>query len=259
MYLTDFSRQILPNDPRLQCWFSHLWQHLKHYWKNMKYIYNINIRIWHFYLLNQCEFNIDFLVQYKRFLWLLSCWPIQTGWVVLWWAPSAKSKDHHGVSSGWSSTWFRSNTGRSSTQYEQIPIIFGVWPFGRLHFFSVNNILVGLWLNCISSVQIIIFLLVDILLQHRALSQCSVVLVISWVIADSLCKLIQSLFLQWFLNWDFFVVLCFNSFFFLKLIVACKLCVIYVREDNDSNVWAVITNSCDHWGCGWGWGSIKSE
>ena len=24
--------------------------------------------------------------------------------------------------------------------------------------------------------------------------------------------------------------------FFLKLIVACKLCVIYVREDNDSNV-----------------------
>ena len=24
--------------------------------------------------------------------------------------------------------------------------------------------------------------------------------------------------------------------FFLKLIVACRLCVIYVREDNDSNV-----------------------
>ena len=38
------------------------------------------------------------------------------------------------------------------TQYEQIPIIFGVWPF-RLtpFFFSVNNILAGSWLNCISS------------------------------------------------------------------------------------------------------------
>ena len=33
------------------------------------------------------------------------------------------------VSSGWSSVWHRSNTGLSSTQYEQIPIILGVWPF----------------------------------------------------------------------------------------------------------------------------------
>ena len=33
-------------------------------------------------------------------------------------------------------------------------------------------------------------------------------------------------------------ILCFffNIFFFLKLIVACRLWVIYVREDNDSNV-----------------------
>ena len=29
--------------------------------------------------------------------------------------------------------------------------------------------------------------------------------------------------------------------FFLKLIVACKLCGIYVREENDSNVEAMIT------------------
>ena len=41
------------------------------------------------------------------------------GWVGLWgflWfrAPSAKGKDHHGVSSGWSSVWHRSNTGLSS-------------------------------------------------------------------------------------------------------------------------------------------------
>ena len=40
-----------------------------------------------------------------------------------------QGKDHHGVSSGWSSVWHRSNTGLSSTQYEQIPIILGVWPF----------------------------------------------------------------------------------------------------------------------------------
>ena len=50
-------------------------------------------------------------------------------WGFLWWAPSAKRTDHHGVSSGWSSIWFHWNTGLSSTQYEQIPIIFGIWPF----------------------------------------------------------------------------------------------------------------------------------
>ena len=33
-----------------------------------------------------------------------------------------------------------------------------------------------------------------------------------------------------------FLLFFFNSFFFLKLIVACRLCVIYVREDNDSKV-----------------------
>ena len=37
--------------------------------------------------------------------------------------------------------------------------------------FSVNNILAGLWLNCISSVEITLFLLADILLQQRALFQ----------------------------------------------------------------------------------------
>ena len=36
-------------------------------------------------------------------------------------------------------------------------------------FFSVNNILVGLLLNCIWSVEITLFILPDILLQHRAL------------------------------------------------------------------------------------------
>ena len=56
-------------------------------------------------------------------------------WGFLWWAPSAKRKEHHGVSSGWSSTWFHSNTGLFSTQYKQIPIIFGVWPFWLIPFF----------------------------------------------------------------------------------------------------------------------------
>ena len=56
-------------------------------------------------------------------------------WGFLWWEPSAKRKDHHGASSGWSSTWFHSNAGLSSTQYEQIPIIFGVWPFWLTPFF----------------------------------------------------------------------------------------------------------------------------
>ena len=85
---------------------------------------------------------------------------------------TAKRKDHHGVSFGWSSIWFHSNTGLSGTQYEQIPVVFGVWSFWlTLSFFNVNNSLAGLWLNCISSVEIIIFLLADILLQHRALFQ----------------------------------------------------------------------------------------
>ena len=44
--------------------------------------------------------------------------------------------------------------------------------FGWLLLFSVNNILAGLWLNCISSVEITLFLLVDILLQQRDLFRC---------------------------------------------------------------------------------------
>ena len=56
-------------------------------------------------------------------------------WGFLWWAPSAKRKDHHGVSSGWSNVWHCSNTGLSSSQYEQISIILGVWPFCLTPFF----------------------------------------------------------------------------------------------------------------------------
>ena len=50
-------------------------------------------------------------------------------------------------------------------------LYLGFGHFGWLPFF-VNSILAGLWLNCISSVEITLFLLADILLQHRALFQC---------------------------------------------------------------------------------------
>ena len=73
---------------------------------------------------------------------LVSSFTIFVGWVglwgFLWWAPSAQRKDHHGVSSGWSSVWHRSNTGLSSTQYEQIPIILGVRPFRLTPFFFLS-------------------------------------------------------------------------------------------------------------------------
>ena len=51
-------------------------------------------------------------------------------------------------------------------------LYLGFGHFGWLPFFSVNNILAGLWLNCISSVEITLFLLANILLQHRPLFQC---------------------------------------------------------------------------------------
>ena len=94
-------------------------------------------------------------------------------WGFLWWAPSAKRKGHH----EWSSTldgavldiaqilvYLVHNISRSQ-------LYLGFGHFGWL-LFSVNNIWPGLWLSCISSVEITLFLLADILLQHRALFQC---------------------------------------------------------------------------------------
>ena len=46
-----------------------------------------------------------------------------------------RGKTTTGDSSGWIGVWHRSNTGLSSTQYEQIPIILGVWPFWLTPFF----------------------------------------------------------------------------------------------------------------------------
>ena len=84
--------------------------------------------------------------------YLYSHWGWVGLWGFLWWAPSAKRKDHHGVSSGWSSVWHHSNTGLSGTQYEQIAnYTWGLAILADSFLFSVNNILAGLWLNCISS------------------------------------------------------------------------------------------------------------
>ena len=51
-------------------------------------------------------------------------------------------------------------------------LYLGFGHFGWPPSFSVNVILVGFWLNCISSVEITLFLLADLLLQHRTLFQC---------------------------------------------------------------------------------------
>ena len=107
------------------------------------------------------------------FYWNCSCWHMLTkkycdfpftpsmGWMGLWgfmwWTPSAKRKDNHGVSSGWSSTWFHSNTGLSSTQCEQISIIFGVWAFWLTTFFFWSIPFWHVYGYCISSVEVTLF------------------------------------------------------------------------------------------------------
>ena len=64
---------------------------------------------------------------FERMFWCLSC--AKGGG----WGCEVSCGGHHRprgkTTSGWSSVWHRSNTGLSSTQYEQIPIIIGVWPF----------------------------------------------------------------------------------------------------------------------------------
>ena len=99
-------------------------------------VFRFNDSLTHSLLFTECHFYLRPPLVPMGIV-IISCIPM--GWVglwgLLWWAPSAMRKDHHGVSSGWSSVWHRSNTGLSSTQYEQIPIIFGVWPFWVTPFF----------------------------------------------------------------------------------------------------------------------------
>ena len=63
--------------------------------------------------------------------------------------PGASWWDDHRINFEWSSIWSHSNTGLSSTHYEQIPTAFGVWHLDWLLFF-VNSILEGLWSNYMS-------------------------------------------------------------------------------------------------------------
>ena len=72
-------------------------------------------------------------------------------WGFLWWAPSAKRKYHHGVSSGWSSVWHHWSTDLSSTRYEQILIILGVWPFWLTPFFFQS---ITFWLTYYCSIEL---------------------------------------------------------------------------------------------------------
>ena len=74
--------------------------------------------------------------------------------------------------SGWSSTWFHSNTGLSSTQYEQIPIIFGVWPFWLTPFFFRSITFWWVYGQIVFHLLKLLFLLADILLQQKALFRC---------------------------------------------------------------------------------------
>ena len=55
-------------------------------------------------------------------------------WGFLWWAPSTKRKDHHRVSSGWSSVWHCSNTGLylGFGHFGWLPSFFGQQHFGGL-------------------------------------------------------------------------------------------------------------------------------
>ena len=66
----------------------------------------------------------------------------------------------------------QSLSGRS-LHLTSVTIILLFLPFGLTpSLFRSIAFLAGLWLNCISSVEITLFLLADILLQHRALFQC---------------------------------------------------------------------------------------
>ena len=94
-------------------------------------------------MVSESYWNVYCLVIQTIILTVITCRRI-LGWMglwgFLWWAPSANRKDHHGVSSGWSSVWHRSNTGLSSTQYEQILIYLHIYLWDIKIELSYNSI-----------------------------------------------------------------------------------------------------------------------
>ena len=127
---------------------------------------------------------------------------------------------HHGFSSAWRSVWLHTNSGLSSTQYEQIIIVFRVWTFWLMTlFFSVSNILTGLGLNYISSFEIIVFLLAAILLKHGALFQCQGL--IKWFVIHNVMWHRVFFSNGCSTKWVPYIFLFVFYYFFLMLILIC--------------------------------------
>ena len=109
-----------------------------------------NILNWFSCMKNVIIIDVELSNYWKPFVSVLIHWKSITEIYIassLWgvgWGCEVSCGGHHqprgktttgSISSGWSSVWHRSNTGLSSTQYEQIPIILGVWPFWLTPFF----------------------------------------------------------------------------------------------------------------------------
>ena len=91
------------------------------------------------------------------YIYILMSYSITSHWVTL-------SLGRAGQLSMWNYIWY--------TIWADPNYIWSLAILADPPFFLVNNILAGLRLNCISSLEITLLLLTDILLQHRALFQC---------------------------------------------------------------------------------------
>ena len=102
--------------------------------------------------------------------------------------------------------------------------------FWSVAWFLVCSVLTSLWSNCLSPVEISLFLWADILLQYQTLFQCY-----------GLVKWFQIHHVNWFkvffsndmsAKWvpSLFCV-SFFYFFFLRLIATWKLCVVWLCEE----------------------------
>ena len=134
-------------------------------------------------------------------------------------------KDDHGVSSRWSSIWLYSNTGLSSIQYEQNPILFRIWPLCLNPFFwSMTS-----WWVYGQIVFHLLKLLSSSGLHIIAAYGFIPMLGFSYVIETDPLS-----FSQWFVNLmgTLMFCVCFYSFFVLLPLY----CVIHAREDNDSDI-----------------------